>query len=483
MQYRQNLGNNEQILLDPQKLRDALAVIFTRYPHITQILADIFKAAGKAYLVGGAVRDLLLGRPIHDLDIEVHALTMDQLSALLQKFGEVSAVGKSFGVLKLAGSLVDWSLPRTDTAGRKPDVSVNPHMDITEALRRRDLTMNALAIDLQTQTLIDPFDGVADIQKRILRSPDSTFFKEDPLRFYRVMQFIGRFEMHPDDELNAICKTMDISHVSIERIEDEFEKLLLKSIHPSLGIRWLASISRIGSILPELAHTRGVKQDPQWHPEGDVFEHLMQALDAAAVLSYKNHNEKLIGCYAALCHDLGKVSTSIIKEGRIRSPGHAEAGVPLTFALLRRITHKNKIIDSCAVLVKYHMQPGQFVKLHSTLAAYRRLAVKIAKYTTIDMLAKLVLADYRGRAPHGHEPLTKTPHFLTVFLRRAREAQALTAPEKPALLGRDIADLVSAGPEMGKLLHYAYELQLDEGIRDKNILRQRIVEKLKAQKG
>lgn len=472
MQFTQNLPNIELLFFK----------LIEKYPLVAPIREKIQALGGRSYLVGGAVRDLFLGLPVHDLDIEVHDLSLETLGSILKDFGVVSYVGKSFGVLKLAHTPIDWALPRTDTSGRKPEVHIDPAMNITEALRRRDLTMNAMAIELETGKVIDPFHGYEDMQKKIVRSPDIAFFKEDPLRFYRVMQFIGRFEMEPDELLQKTCREMDITQVSIERIEDEFEKLLLKSRRPSLGLRWLSRIGRLHEILPELAHTQGIQQEPDWHPEGDVFEHLMQTVDAAAVINSEGtapSDEKLQLSYAALCHDLGKVSTTIIEEGRIKSPGHAEASVPYTRALLRRITRKVKIISIVELLVKHHMQPAQFVEQHSTLPAYRRLALKLAKYTTLEMLAKLALADRRGRNGDGHDPLMVTPKFLSTFLRNAERAKVLTKPEEPILQGRDIQDLVAPGPEMGSLLKYAFELQLDRGIKNKELLRKKVIEKMK----
>ena len=472
MQYTPNLSNIEP----------ALTSIFKQYSLIKDIVKALHAYGAHVYLVGGAVRDIVLGMATHDLDIEVHDISLEDMQTLLSKFGPVSLVGKSFGVFKLPSYPVDWALPRTDTSGRKPQVSINPKMGIIEALRRRDLTMNAMAIDLKSHEFIDPFHGLEDIKKQILRSPDIHFFSEDPLRFYRVMQFIGRFEMLPDETLQEKCAMMDISQVSLERIEDEFEKLILRSKRPAFGIRWLVIVNRLTEILPEVAHTQATEQDPEWHPEGNVFEHLMQSLDAAALLTYDSSDEKLTICYAALCHDLGKVSTTIFKDGHVRSPGHAEVGVPLTRSLLRRITRKNKIIDAAAVLVKHHMQPGQFIQLHSTLAAYRRLALNINKYANISMLVKLALADARGRNPQSHEPLTLTPHFLKAFVKKAEEAQALLSVEAPVLQGRDIADLVPPGPEMGRFVKHAYAVQLDEGIRDKEVLKDRVVKLLNEEK-
>src|SRR3990172_8786797 len=131
-------------------IQRSLNDVLNRYPEVREISKDIQAYGGRAYLVGGAVRDLCLGLPIKDMDIEVHGMPMDALEALLGRYGQVNNVGKSFGVLRVGSIDIDWSLPRTDSAGRKPTVNVNPAMSIDEACARRDLTMNAMAIDLNT---------------------------------------------------------------------------------------------------------------------------------------------------------------------------------------------------------------------------------------------------------------------------------------------------------------------------------------------
>lgn len=472
MQSTQKLAFNE---LELRKLLEA-------HPFIPRVVEKIDAAAGTAYLVGGAVRDLVLGKKVYDIDIEVHGLSLEHLSDILAQEGPVSYVGKSFGVLKLHGTLTDWSLPRTDTAGRKPIVTIDQNLGIVEALRRRDLTMNAMAINLSTEEYVDPFDGLKDLEQKVLRSPDIAFFTEDPLRFYRVMQFIGRFEMFPDKILTAQCTIMSIRDVSVERIEYEFEKLLLKSRRPSLGLRWLRTIGRLHEILPELAHTIDIQQEPEWHPEGDVFEHLMQTLDAAAQIDKGTHALNLILRYAALCHDLGKVSTTEVLDGRLKSHGHAEAGPAYARALLRRITRNVRLIETVKLLVGAHMQPSQLVQQHSTLAAYRRLAMRLAPYTNLEMLLSLALADRRGRNPKGHEPLTVTPPFIKVFLQLAEEANTLHEPVKPILQGHDIRDLIEPGPQMGALLKYAFELQIEHSIESKDALRDKIIERIRQTK-
>lgn len=460
-------------------IQSSLELILKKHPDISDIVQIINKQNAKAYLVGGAVRDILLKIPIVDIDIEVHGLSIEQLSLILSQFGRVSYVGKSFGVLKIDNINIDWSLPRTDSSGRKPVVTIDPYMGIKNALQRRDLTINAMAIDLTSYEFIDPFNGYKDLLDRILRAPDINFFIEDPLRFFRVMQFISRFEMLPDRQLDNVCTTMDISKVSIERIEHEFEKLMLKSVYPSMGLRWLLKIKRLKEILPELYNTINIEQDPQWHPEGDVFEHTMQSVDAAAILNYDNNEQKLIIMFAALCHDLGKVKTTEFSKGRLRSLGHAEAGVELTRSLLRHITRKNKLIESVCILVKYHMSPIQFIQLNASDSAYKRLALKLFKAgVTMQMLAKLVIADEQGRNSQKLKPLTEDVEIAQEFIKRAEKAKVLTEPEKPILLGRDIKELVPVGPLMGKLLKHAYDLQIKKNIKNKQELLKQLMNKI-----
>jgi len=458
-------------------IQKSVSSLLHKYPIVTSLVNDIHQQEGRCFLVGGAVRDLLLGLTVKDLDIEVHGLDFQQLENIMKRYGSVEVVGKIFGVFRLHGLDVDWSLPRIDLSGRKPDVIIDPQMTIEQALRRRDLTMNAMAVDLSTYTLIDPFGGVSDMQSKMLRSPDPNFFIEDPLRFYRVMQFISRFEMYPDKELDDLCKSMDVSKVSVERIDEEFRKLMLKSKRPSLGIRWLITIGRLEDILPELAALVDLPQLSRWHPEYDAFEHTMQTLDATARFEYDSDKEKMIVLYAALCHDLGKATTTKKIGGEWRSFGHPQAGVKPTKRLLKRITRNKELIESVMKMVRYHMQPIQFVEGDARISAYKRLANKLAPQITLAMLAQLALADQQGRNPDGHEPLiTKDPR-IEIFLRNAQQAHVLREVEKPILQGRDLLDVVKPGIKMGRLLKMAYELQIEEEIKDKEELKRRVLGK------
>lgn len=455
-------------------IKNFIANFSQAYPLLAKIADQIQAAGGKTLVVGGFVRDLLLGVPSKDLDIEVYGLELKQLEQILRQYGYVIQVGKAFGVLRLEGVDVDWSLPRFDQTGRKPQVEIDPYLSYEEAFRRRDLTINAMGIDLKSGELIDPFHGQQDLENKVLRYVDRERFIEDPLRFYRVMQFVGRFEMEPDPALNELCQTMAIDGVSKERIEQEFTKIFLKSCKPSLGVQWLQKVCRLQEILPELHATIGVPQNPAWHPEGDVFEHSRQALDVAANNSdYVDDSEKLLIMWAAICHDLGKAVTTKMIDGRLRSIGHAAAGAPLAKKMLERVTSNKDLISGVCKLVYHHMDLYQLTMDGVGDGAYKRLAAKLHPLTMCS-LAKLSLADRLGRQANRELPIQISfdqASELQKFVDRAKALGVWQQMEEPVLQGKDLLDVVEPGPALGELLQIAYLIQLQTGLVDKTKLR------------
>lgn len=477
------------------------------------ILIALKKAGALSYLVGGTVRDLLLEHDIKDIDIEVHHLTLDQLEELLRTFGPVKLVGKKFGVLRLYYHDVDWSLPRRDSAGRKPMVIIDPSLTIEQACRRRDVTMNAMAINLNSlvdtfqdmysrivenhETLalshvldiVDPYGGRAALHDKALRAVDVTLFVEDPLRFFRVMQFIGRFEMMPDPELHDLCASMDLrdplTHEPLarERIFEEIKKLLLKSKRPSLGFRWLQQLGRLKELFPELHALVGVAQRPDYHPEGDVFEHTMQALDAAAVcdlyqdsqIGMTAEQEKFLIMLAVLCHDLGKPTTT---DDQLRCRGHEEEGVKIARSFLKTISDDAFLLKGISKLIEHHIAPFSFVREKAGSKAYKRLALKLAPEVNLRQLALVALADHRGRNAKNSEPLHQGFEELDSFWERAQTLDVLDKAEQPILLGRHLSDVIQPGPKMGELLKEAYRIQIEEDIKDEYELKRRVVELL-----
>jgi len=456
------------------------AVSFVQKIQLPELVLSIVKAigvkGGRSLLVGGYVRDAALGLRSKDIDIEVHRLEIDTLESILQGFGRVDLVGKQFGVLCLHGVDVDWSVPRKDSRGRKPEVIPDPYMGIDEAARRRDLTINSMAVDILGQILLDPFDGLEDLEQRILRATDPKLFVEDPLRFYRVMGFISRLDMKPDAELSRICSDMDLSDIARERIDDEFTKMFLKSKRPSIGLRWIESLNRLDNVLPGVAKLIGLSQDPEWHPEGDVWTHTLQAVDAAAGLRCGDLHQDLMLIWAALCHDLGKVDTSFENDGHIRSPGHAEVSAKLAKELLSNYITRKKVLNGVVKLVRNHHNLQDFFVNRAKLQAFKRMAIRLSPETNLQQSALLALADCRGRNPDGDEPLDIMPDEIKWFVEKINVMQVATQPELPLLMGRHLIDCIEPGPEMGNLLKQAYEIQLSEGIKAIDILKKRVLD-------
>ncbi|KKP35592.1 MAG: Polynucleotide adenylyltransferase/metal-dependent phosphohydrolase [candidate division TM6 bacterium GW2011_GWF2_32_72] len=460
-------------------IQESLEQILKKHLLVKEVVEEIFKHGGTVYLVGGAVRDLLLGLPAKDLDIEVHGVELDKLQKILEKFGRVDLVGKSFGVLRLCLLDIDWSVPRKDSKGRKPVVEIDSNMRIEDAFRRRDLTINSMGINLKTFELVDPFYGLQDLHKNILRATDKKLFEEDPLRFYRVLQFVGRFGMHPDKELDEICSKINLNGVANERIEEELKKLFLKSAKPSLAFLWLKKIGRLQELFPEIYALINLDQGTKYHPEGDVFEHTMQVLDAAAGLAFESENEKLGIMWAALLHDIGKISTSQKKlNGHVSSYGHAQEGGKIAQKMLKRFISKRDLIDLILKLIIYHMQPSQLVAQKAKSAAYKRLANNLSPETSIKVLCKLLVADALGRNPKKGEPLPVSTNIVGLddFIKAAEQAFVFENKEEPVLQGRDLLDQIHPGPELGKILKHAYEIQIEEGIKNKDELKRRVLD-------
>jgi tRNA nucleotidyltransferase (CCA-adding enzyme) len=210
---------------------------------ITDVAQAVAAAGGRAVLVGGYVRDRLLGIDSKDYDVEIYRLTPDAVADLLAGFGEIIEVGRAFGVLRVKGIDADFSLPRRDSkrgsGHRGFDVAFDPNLDFAEASRRRDLTVNSIGLDPLSGELLDPHGGRADLERGVLRATDAAHFAEDPLRGLRAAQFAARLEMAPDEALTDLCSRLDLAELAAERIFEELRKLLIKARRPSLGFEFL----------------------------------------------------------------------------------------------------------------------------------------------------------------------------------------------------------------------------------------------------
>jgi len=425
------------------------------------------EAGGRALVVGGWVRDRLRGHAGKDIDIEVFGVPQDRLAALLAPIGRVEAVGRSFPVFKLIPATpgqgeVDVALPRRESKqGRGHtgfEVHGDPEMTIADAARRRDFTINAIAWDPLTDAYEDPYEGRADLERRCLRAVDQTRFADDSLRVLRAVQFAARFEFALDEPTAALCRSLPLDDLPAERIWGELEKLLLQAERPSLGFQLARDLGVIERLLPEMMPLVGCEQEPEWHPEGDVWTHTLMVIDQARRLNGDLDRARLATVMlGAVCHDLGKPSTTARVDGRIRSLDHEQAGVAPTLTLLDRLNMHS--IDGFDVrgqvvgLVAHHLKPGAFRKAGNVGdGAFRRLAQKV----DLELLARLARADCLGRTG------TFDCSAMDWFLDRARALGVEHRPPAPLLLGRHVLALgLAPGPRVGQILAAVYERQLD----------------------
>ncbi|MBC2593917.1 polynucleotide adenylyltransferase [Ruficoccus amylovorans] len=436
----------------------------TEFDAGVRIAEAVRQTGGRAFFVGGCVRDALLGRASKDADMEVFGLEEKLLLRLLRRDFEVNAVGRAFGVFKLRGLELDVSLPRREskqgTGHRGFAVTGDPHMSQVEAASRRDFTLNALSWDPLSGELVDPFNGRADLENRILRHT-SDKFSEDPLRVLRAMQFLARFELTIAPETLELCRQITPENLPRERIFSEWEKLVLKGVRPSLGLTFLKDCGWI-RYTPELAALVGCEQDPQWHPEGDVWTHTLHCMDAFARQRIGNDWEDLVVGLAVLCHDMGKPQTTYTDEdGRIRSPRHDTEGVIPAELFLRHLTAHQQLIEDVLILVETHMRPALLHAAQAGDNAVRRLARKVGR---IDRLIRVAEADMGGRPP-----LSADFPAGQWLLERAEALSIKDAAPEPLIQGRHlIAFGLKPGPRFRPLIDACYEAQLDGEFNDLN---------------
>jgi tRNA nucleotidyltransferase (CCA-adding enzyme) len=451
-------------------------------------------AGGRPYLVGGFVRDALLGIPLGDFDVEVYGLATADLERALGGF-RVDLVGQAFAVYKVSGlqgitGAVDVSLPRRDSKVGEGHRGIaargDPGLDVAEAARRRDFTINAMLLDPATGEVLDPHGGRRDLEARLLRAVDPLSFGEDPLRALRAVQLAARFELRVEEGTASLCASMPLAELPAERVFGEIEKLLLKARRPSIGLELMRGWEMLPVVAPELVPLPDTQQEPDWHPEGDVWVHTLQAVDVAAgFLEGLDRPRALTVMLGTLCHDLGKPATTRFEDGRLRSKGHDEAGLAPTAALLDRWNvHTREGYDVRAqvlALVLQHLKPYQLYddRERVTDGAIRRLAAKcepllLHRVASADCLGRLPRASGSGSARSGHLPVrdpdAPPARFSTEpmdwFLARARQLDVAERPPAPMLLGRHVLALgVAPGPEVGRILRAVYERQLDGAVR------------------
>jgi tRNA nucleotidyltransferase (CCA-adding enzyme) len=436
---------------------------------VVQLAQAVRTEGGRALLVGGCVRDELMGQPPKDWDVEIYGISPERLRELLDAFGPVNVVGEAFTVYKL-GAHLDVSLPRrerkTGRGHRAFFIEGDPEMSVDEASGRRDFTINAILRDPLTGEIIDPCSGRADLKAKILRAVSLETFGEDSLRVLRAAQFAARFEFTIDPQTVSLCRAIDLSDLPNERIWGEMEKLLLRAEHPAIGFECLRDLNAIDQLFPEIKALIDVPQDPEWHPEGDVFVHTCLVVDRAReLIDDLPYAKQVTVMLAALAHDFGKPATTEFIDGRLRSRGHEEAGVDPTVSFLDRLNlHTLEGYDVRAqvlALVRDHLKPGEFFKKREEVGdgAFRRLARKCE----LDLLYRVAKADSLGR---NADWVPREQWYDTAaqdwFIEHARQLDVASKAPAPLLLGRHLLELgLKPGPRIGEITGAVYEMQLD----------------------
>ena len=409
-------------------------------------------------IVGGFVRDSLLGVQSKDIDIEVYGMPVDAIVATLAPHFSLDVVGKSFGVIKIDNE-IDVSIPRRESkigmGHRDFKIDPDPNMSVEDAAARRDFTINSMAMR-EDGTIIDPFNGRRDLLLPVLRAT-SKAFQEDALRVLRAMQFAARFAGPIADRTTmdmAIAMHSEFEFLPKERIWEEWKKFATKGVSAFYGFLVLTETGWINHF-PELSAMIGVPQDPEWHPEGEVWTHTVMVVQEAidiAIREQLDNDSRMVLFFAALCHDMAKPATTKMEGGRWRAKGHCEQGADIAESFLNRIGAPKWLIEQVKPLVVAHLvhANGQ-----PTDRAVRRLATRL-RPSSISMLSRLIEADHSGRSP-----LPKGNPFLPWLESAGKLGLQLEQPQ-PILRGRDLIQIgVKPGAEMGKILDRAFEAQLD----------------------
>lgn len=430
-----------------------------------KIAEKIDENGGTAYFVGGYVRDRIRGIENKDIDIEVHGITPDALEKNLDTLGTRKEIGKSFGVYTLCHFNIDIAMPRKETATgrghRDFRIDIDPFIGTKKAAIRRDFTVNAIMQNVLTEEIIDHFGGMKDLKAGVLRHVNDEAFAEDPLRVLRGAQFAARFGFKIAGETYKLCRNIELSSLSSERVFDEMKKALLKSPKPSVFFEELRNMKHLSVWFPELEKLIDVPQHTLHHQEGDVWTHTMMVLDEAAKRRDKAENP-LYFMLSALVHDFGKADATEFVKGNYHAYGHEECGLTTVKGFVRRLTEENALTRYVLNMTRLHMKPNAFASDKSSIKATNKLFDEAISPNDLILLA---LCDGMGKIPQ--KPCGEIEAFLRERLLIYEEYMA-----HPYVTGQDLINAgMKPGEEFSKLLDYAHKLRL-AGVSKENALSQ-----------
>jgi poly(A) polymerase len=452
----------------PERLRPLVQV--------TADLADRFRSAGKSlYLVGGSVRDAIVSedgytpsRDDHDLDFTTDARP-DAIEEIVAPWADaVWTQGKRFGTIGCIrrGRRYEITTHRADAYlpdSRKPEVAFGDRIE--DDLARRDFTINAMALRLPDLELIDPFDGLADLAVRRLRTPldPDVSFTDDPLRMLRAARFIARLELEPDPALVEAVTTghRRLAIVSAERIRDELDKMMVVGV-PSTALWFVVRTGLASEFLPELPGL-ALEQDPI-HRHKDVLAHTLAVVD-------KTRPDRLLRL-AALFHDVGKPRTRAFVDGGVTFHHHEVVGARMTRQRMLALRYPNDEVETVTELVNLHLRFHTY-RLGWSDRAVRRYVRDAGPL--LDRLNELTRCDCTTRNAAKAKALDRRMDELESRIAELRQQEELDAI-RPDLDGTQIMELLGIGPgrDVGRALAFLLELRMDEGPLAEDEARQRL---------
>ena len=426
-------------------------------PFLKEVSTSYQDAGFEIYLVGGAVRDGILGIETNDFDFTTNASPEDSLGLLKKKGYKTTEIGKAFGTIettieKCSIHITTYREDTYDKDSRKPEVQTSKNLDTD--LSRRDFTINALAYDMNKNEIIDPYSGLKDLSEGIIRTPDSPdiSFSDDPLRMLRACRFISTHGFTPNNDVfEAITKNLErIEIVSIERIRDELTKLLTGK-NPSLGIKAFVESGLSQLIMPELDELK-IEVDPNHHHK-DVYEHTMVVVDRVS--------PTLISRMSALLHDIGKPKTKGIENGKVHFRHHEVVGAKMSKKIMKRLKYDKRTISDVALLVENHLRPHTF-KMGWTDSAVRRYIIDAGDL--MSELNELVRADITTKNKEKYEEINKYLDEMEVRIKEVTEKEELSKL-RPPISGDEVMEMfnLESGPVVGKIMKALYEQRINDG--------------------
>ncbi len=414
---------------------------------MAKLIAQAVKQyGGKTYFTGGYVRDSLLKKENNDIDIEIFGLDKDTFIRAVSGLGNVISFGKSYRVFHIAGYDIDISLS---------------DKSLFDSCKRRDLTINSIAMDVLNNEIVDYFNGVKDLKEKVINYVDKKTFVQDKLRVFRVARFASVYGFTISEDTLEYCKSIDVDDISKERVFSELCIALTRSERPSIYIESLKKMNKLDYWFKEVKQLIGVTQNPIYHGEGDVYTHTLMVLDQAAILKDKS-SYPLGFMFTALCHDFGKYVARQVVDGVIHNYAHEKEGLPLVKEFLNRFTDDKYLHKYVSNMVLLHMAPNKLAFEKSSIKATNKMFDQAIDKKGLVLFA---LADDKGRISDiKHDDYTP---FLLERLEIYEEYMS-----RDHITGQDLKELgISESNLYKELLQYGHKLHLS-GVGKQSAIKQ-----------